>query len=223
MSLVHSPPHRAIRAALFAVVCVSVAAVLHSVAGGARPSWPELAVGIPAVWLVAWPTLGRERSGLELTAGLGAAQIGLHYLFTYLCAATATQHHAVAASTALTPSPFAMSMPDMPNMDMSGAASHPSGAAMFAAHVLAVLVCGWWLRQGERDFFALCRVVAVLFAAPLRRLADAIAALCVLARVSSSNDEDVPHRLYSLPDDGLRHCSTPLLTAVTFRGPPVLA
>lgn len=222
MSLVHSPPHRAIRAALFAVVCVGVAAVLHSMADGARPTWLELAAGIPAVWLVAWPTLGRERSGLELTAGLGAAQIGLHYLFTTLCAVTATQlRHPVATSS--TPStPLALSMPDMPSMGMSGAASHPSGAAMFAAHVLAVLVCGWWLRQGERDFFALCRVVAALFAAPLDRLADAIAALCALARVSS-NDDDVPRGYYGVPDDGLRQRRTPLLTAVTFRGPPVLA
>jgi len=94
---------------------------------------------------------------------------------------------------------------------------------MFAAHVLAVLVCGWWLRQGERDFFALCRVVAALFAAPLHRLADAIAALSALARVSSSSSSDVPHRFHGLADDGLRQRRTPLLTAVTFRGPPVLA
>lgn len=225
MSLVHSPPHRAIRAALFAVVCVGVAAVLHGIADGTRPSWLELAAGIPAVWLVAWPTLGRERSGLELTAALGAAQIGLHYLFTYLCAATGTQHHPVGASTALTPPPpFTLSMPDMPNMDMSGAPSHPSGPAMFAAHVLAVLVCGWWLRQGERDFFALCRVVAALFAAPLHRLADAIAALCALTRVSSSGDDNgVPHGFYGVPVHRLRQRRTPLLTTVTFRGPPVLA
>jgi len=222
MSLVQSPPHRAIRAALFAVVCVSVAAVLHGAAGGARPSWLEIAVGIPAVWLVTWPTLGSERSGLELTSGLGAAQVGLHYLFTYLCAATAAQHHAAGTSAALATPPFAMSMPDMPNMAMPGAASHPSGAAMFAAHVLAVLVCGWWLRQGERDFFALCRVVAALFAAPLWRLADAITALCALACVNSDND-DVPRSFYGLPDDGLRQRRTPLLTSVTFRGPPVLA
>ena len=217
MCSVHLRPHRAIRAALFAVVCVGVAAVLHSMADGCRPTWPEMAAGIPAVWLVAWPTLGRERSGLELTAGLGAAQVGLHYLFTYLCTLTGVPH-AVSPSTTTA---AAVSMPGMPNMDMSPTVSHPSGMAMFAAHVLAVLVCGWWLRQGERDFFALCLVVAALFAAPLRRLADAIAALCALACVGGSSD--VPRRSYGLPNDGLRHRRTPLLTSVTFRGPPVLA
>lgn len=218
MSPVHPSPHRAIRAALFAVICVGVAAVLHGMADGSRPSWLDVAVGIPVVWLAAWPTLGRERSGLELTTGLGAAQVGLHYLFTYLCAATNAPH------TTATPTPpvMAFSMPGMPGMDMSPASSHPSGTAMFAAHALAVLICGWWLRQGERDFFALCRVVAALFAAPLRRLADAIAALCALACVGTQ-DDDVPRRAYALPNDGLRQRRTPLLTSVTFRGPPVLA
>jgi hypothetical protein len=211
---VHRQPHRAIRAALFAVVCVGVAAVLHGMAGACRPSWSAIALSMPVIWLAAWLALGRERSGVELTAGLGAAQVGLHYCFAFVCAAPAAPHATAAPAAAL-------SMPDMPNMDMSPGAGHPSGVAMFAAHALAVVICGWWLRQGERDFFALCRVVAALFAAPLHRLADALAALCALARVGT--DDDVPRRSYGLPNDGLRHRRTPLLTSVTFRGPPVLA
>lgn len=212
---VHRQPHRAIRAALFAVVCVGVGAVLHGMAGACRPSWSAIALSTLVIWLAAWSALGRERSGVELTAGLGAAQVGLHYCFAYVC--TAAAPHTTAASTPTA----ALSMPDMPNMDMSPGAGHPSGVAMFAAHALAVVICGWWLRQGERDFFALCRVVAALFAEPLRRLADALAALCALARVGT--DDVVPRRSYSLPNDGLRHRRTPLLTSVTFRGPPVLA
>lgn len=218
---VHPPPHRAIRAALFAVICVGVAAVLHGLADGSRPSWLDVVVGIPVVWLAALPTLGRERSGVELTAGLGAAQVGLHYLFTYLCTVTGAPHATVAVTATPAPPAMAFPMPGMPGMDMSPTASHPSGAAMFAAHAIAVLICGWWLGQGERDFFALCRVVAALFAVPLRRLTDAIAALCTLACVSTANG--VPRRVLALPNDGLRQRRTPLLTSVTFRGPPVLA
>lgn len=214
---VHRQSHRAIRAALFAVVCVGVGAVLHGMADGCRPSWWGVALGMPIVWLLAWPALGRERSGLELTAGLGVAQVGLHYLFAYVSTGWGVQQ----TDATSTPS-AALSMPDMPNMDMSIGTTHPSGMAMFAAHALAVVVCGWWLRQGERDFFALWRAVAALFAAPLHRLADAIAALCALARIGT--DDDVPRRSYALlPNDGLRQRRTPLLTSVTFRGPPVLA
>jgi hypothetical protein len=222
---VHPPLHRVIRAALFAIVCVGVAAVLHGAADGSRPTWLDVAVGVPVIWLAAWPTLGRERSGFELTAGLGAAQIGLHYLFTYLCTFSAAPHSA----TPLSPAAMAASMPGMTNMDdMSSTTMHPPGATMFVAHVLAVGVCGWWLRQGERDFFALCHVVAALFAAPLRWLADAIVALYALARVSTdstSTDGDVLRRRRShrVPDGRLRLRRTPLLTTVTFRGPPVLA
>lgn len=190
--------------------------MLHGMADGCRPSWSGVAIGMPLVWLLAWPTLGRERSGLELTAGLGAAQVGLHYLFAYVCTAGGVPHTVSASTT-----PVAISMPYMPNMDMSPGAGHPSGVAMFAAHALAVVICGWWLRQGERDFYALWRVVAALFAEPLHRLADAVAALCALARIGT--DDGVPRRRDTLHNDGLRQRRTPLLTSVTFRGPPVLA
>lgn len=215
----HASPHRAIRAALFAVVCVGVAAVLHGMADGCQPSWQEVGLGVPAVWLAAWPALGRERSGWELTAGLGAMQVGLHYLFSYLCPAAAAPRTSAAPMPAMPDMPI--SMPAMPGMTTS-TITHPSGIAMFAAHVLAVVICGWWLRQGERDFFALCRVAAALAAAPLHRLTDAIAALCALARVAV-RDHDAPRSPCAVPNDGLRHRRTPLLTSVTFRGPPVFA
>lgn len=215
MSVVpHPPPHRVIRAALFAVVCVGVAAMLHNVADGCKPTWSELGFGLPAVWLAAWPALGRERSGLELTAVLGAAQVGLHYLFTYVYAVGDAPYTAAPPMSAM---PY---MPGMPGMNMSPVSTHPSGIAMFAAHALAVVICGWWLRQGERDFFALCRAVAALAATSLYRLTDAIAALYALARLGA--ERDVSRPAYGLPSDGLRHRRTALLTSVTFRGPPVL-
>lgn len=214
----HVSSHRAIRAALFAVVCVGVAAVLHGMADGCEPSWRGVAVGLPAIWLAAWPALGRERSGLQLTSGLGAAQVGLHYLFAYMCAAGGGVHPATAPTPAMTDMPIPM--PGMPSVQATSA--HPSGVAMFAAHALAIVICGWWLRQGERDFFALCRIVAALAAAPVHWLSDAIAALYALAHVGTS-DDDLPRPVCAVPDDGLRQRRTPLLTSVTFRGPPVLA
>jgi hypothetical protein len=210
------PSHRAIRAALFAVVCVGVATLLHGMAGGCQVSWTGIGLGLPPIWLAACAGLGRERSGPTLTVGLGAAQVALHYLFAHLCPVAAAG--ATAASTTTT---VALSMPGMPNMPMPQPANQDVRTiGMFAAHALAVVICGWWLRQGERDFFALCRAVAALVAAPLHRLADAIAVLSGLARVEGY---DVPRIAYALRFDGLRHRRTPLLTSVTFRGPPVFA
>jgi hypothetical protein len=220
------PPHRAIRAALFAVVCVGVAALLHGMADGCQVSWTGIGLGLPPIWLVACAGLGRERSGPTLTIGLGAAQVGLHYLFAHLCAvaaaaATTASTTTVSTTTVSTTTMVTLSMPDMPNMPMPQSANQDVRTiGMFAAHALAVVICGWWLRQGERDFFALCRAVAALVAAPLHRLTDAIAALSGLARVEGY---DVPRIVYALPFDGLRHRRTPLLTSVTFRGPPVFA
>jgi hypothetical protein len=91
---------------------------------------------------------------------------------------------------------------------------------MITAHSLAVVVCGWWLGQGERDFFALCRAVAALAATPVRRLAEAIAALVAVAR---SGAYVVPRYYRTGPDDGTRQRPAPLLTVLTFRGPPVVA
>jgi len=209
-------PLRATRAALFAVICVGVAALLHGMADGCQVSWAGIGCGLPPVWLAACAGLGRERSGPTLTAGLGAAQVGLHYLFAHFCIVAAT-----ATATMTSTVTVAVAMPDMPNMAMPQPPNPDvRTAAMFAAHVLAVVVCGWWLRQGERDFFALCRAVAALVAAPLHRLAEAVAVLSGLAHVEG---HDVPRTVCALPFDGLRHRRTPLLTSVTFRGPPVLA
>src|SRR5258708_27082566 len=92
------PPHRAIRAALFAVICVGVAATLHGTADGCRVSWTGIALGLPPIWLAACAGLGRERSGPALTAGLGAAQVGLHYLFAHVCAVSPAVSAGAAAS-----------------------------------------------------------------------------------------------------------------------------
>ncbi|MFQ6144574.1 hypothetical protein ACLMNJ_16080 [Streptomyces seoulensis] len=54
--------------------------------------------------------------------------------------------------------------------DMAGT----SGAAsfgMFAAHLLAAILCGLWLAHGERAVFRVLRATAAWFAAPLRLLA----------------------------------------------------
>lgn len=225
MSAVPPAPHpshravRAVRAALFAVICVGVGATLHGVAGGCPASWPGIGLGLPAVWLAAWFGLARERSWPALAVGLGIGQVGLHGLFAGLEPGAAMAH--ATASALPNPATFAATaMPDMPGM--VGPHPNPYSAAltMITAHALAVVVCGWWLGQGERDFFALCRAVGALVAAPVHGLTEAITALAAAARTGRY---DVPRFYRSAPDDGVRQRRTPLFTALTFRGPPVVA
>jgi hypothetical protein len=213
MGVVPGPLVRAVRAALFAVVCVGVSAAVHCAAGGCAAEPRSLVLGLLVVAVLAYAGLGRERRGPTLTLGLGAAQVGLHYLFD----ATST------AMPGASPPPMAV-MPPMPGMPAAmvmptPGAAHPSAAAMLLAHAIAVLVCGWWLRRGERDFFALSLTAAILAAEPVRRLL-AVAALLV----SGSPTFGASALKAAAPGTAsIRRLATPLLSSLTFRGPPVAA
>lgn len=72
---------RLLRAAVFAVLCVVLSAGGHVLAScAAVPLW-TLGVGFLAVFAVAAPLAGRERSLPGITAALAAGQVGLHALF----------------------------------------------------------------------------------------------------------------------------------------------
>jgi len=198
---------RAARAALFAVVCVGVGATLHTAADGCHVNTLGVTLGLLGASALGYAGLGRERNGPTLTAGLGAAQLGLHYLF--------------AATSAMTPGATAMhSMPNMPDaMTMPVPGAHLSTTAMLLAHTLAVAASGWWLRCGEREFFALCRAAAVLAAEPLRRLLVAATLLATGIGTPAPARRRFPVRRTPVP----RRPGLPLLTTLTFRGPPVAA
>jgi hypothetical protein len=214
--VVPGPLVRAVRAALFAVVCVSVSAAVHSAAGGCPMDVGSAAVGLLAITVVAYAGLGRERRGLTLTLGLGASQVGLHYLFEAMNS----------AGTGVSPSamPTMPPMPGMPGMPSMMAmptpnAPHPSATAMLLAHAIAVLVCGWWLRRGERDFFALGRTAAVLAAEPLRRLLAVAALFASALPTPAAPSRKTPARRTA----SIRPLASSLLSSLAFRGPPVAA
>ncbi len=186
---------------------------MHSVAGGCPIDVGSAAVGLLAITVVAYTGLGRERRGLTLTLGLGASQVGLHYLFDGMN--TPGPGASPSAMPAMPPMPGMPAMMTAPTPD----ATHPSATAMLFAHVIAVLVCGWWLRRGERDFFALGRTAAILAAGPLRRLL-AVAALLVSALPTPA----APSRKnYVRRTASIRPLASPLLSSLAFRGPPVAA
>jgi hypothetical protein len=122
---------RVARAATFAVVCVLLAALGHVVMSGmAVPVW-ALMMTFGWIGLTAWIVADRERSVPFVVVATLVAQGGLHVIFTL--AQSMTMPHA-----------------------MSGTSSY----GMFAAHLLAALLCGLWLAYGERAAFTVLRSLA---------------------------------------------------------------
>ena len=146
---------RALRAALFALVCVGTGTGLHMVANGSDPGWVGPALALPIVWLAAFGLASKERSALTVTSAIAAAQLGLHIELGWFC-------------------PASMDMPGMPGSSGSAGSAHGM-LAMILAHTIAILVSGWWLGHGEKSFFELCRALALIAAPAADLLAGRLA------------------------------------------------
>lgn len=205
---------RTVRAAVFAAVCVLLAALGHTLMSGSDvPAW-TLAAGAVATGGVGWCLAGRERGLPLIVAVVVAAQTMLHEAFSL--AQSATEPTGSSASMSMSGmGSMHMDSTHMDSMDMAHtdhmghatAGTSPS-AAMLAAHLLAALLCGLWLAYGEKAAFRILRVLAGWLAAPLRLL---------LALPST------PER--PRPRAGRRHSDRAprlllLVHAITSRGPP---
>ncbi|KOV62090.1 hypothetical protein ADK64_26715 [Streptomyces sp. MMG1121] len=194
-----SPAVRGLRAAVFAAVCVLLAAAGHGLAMGAMPPLWADAGGFLGVFALGW-ALGRKERSL---AGIGAAtlltQAALHVGFDAA--------HRVTERTALP------HMAPMPGHGMAAmhahATAHPHATVhATAAHFLAALAASWWLRRGEAALWTLLRRTVTLVPGLVAwwRAAPLPAAAPHLPRVPA--DPEPPRR-------------TPLRHAVSRRGPPV--
>ncbi|MEU9454907.1 hypothetical protein [Streptomyces sp. NPDC048277] len=139
-----SPAVRSLRAAVFAAVCVLLAAAGHGLAmGDMPPLWAD-AAGFAVVFALGRALAGRERGLPEIGAGMLLTQAGLHFGFDAARAATSAQP---------------MRMAGMHGHVMAGMAQQPHTVTAHAtvAHVLAALVASWWLRCGEAALWSLLR------------------------------------------------------------------
>ena len=150
---------RALRAALFALVCVGTGTGLHMVANGVSPGWVGPALALPIVWLAAYGLASKERSALVVTLAIAGAQLGLHIELGWFCPSTM----------------------DMPGMPGSASSTTHGMLAMILAHTIAVLVSGWWLGRGEKSFFELCRALALIAAPAADLLAGRLGCVPVCA------------------------------------------
>ncbi|MDV9171923.1 hypothetical protein R6V09_17575 [Streptomyces sp. W16] len=192
---------RAIRAAVFAAVCVVLASLGHVMMSGNHvPTW-ALSAGLAVTGAAGWCLAGRERGlPLILTVVL-TAQTMLHAAFSL---AQSASGESASANTDMT---MGSMRPGSMDMGTSSAGGTPS-TGMLLAHLFAALLCGLWLAHGEKAAFRILRVVVGRLAAPLRLLL-ALPAPVDRPRLRGRriHSDRAPHSLL-------------LVHSITSRGPP---
>lgn len=176
---------RTMRAAVFAAVCVLLAALGHVLMSGSTVPWWTMAAGFAATTGVGWCLAGRERGLALVVPAAVVAQGALHSAFSLAQSAASgagmgSVAHAMSGMAMGSVSKDAMDMGSMGSVSTGrsehaghlGQLAHGMGGAssfgMLAAHALAAVVSGLWLAYGERAAFRVLRAVAGWLAAPLR-------------------------------------------------------
>ncbi|MFE7899489.1 hypothetical protein ACFU3E_18550 [Streptomyces sp. NPDC057424] len=204
---------RTLRAAVFAAVCVVLAALGHVMMSGDHVPLPALLAGWGVTGVAGWCLAGRERGPGSVIAVAVAVQTALHSTFSLGPPAPAasgadsmdlpSMHHGMGSMTH-DMGPGAMD-------SMSPHTGHIPGGdsslGMLAAHLVAALLCGMWLGHGERAVFRLLRAVGSRLAAPLRLLFAQPAPPPPPVRQRRRSSNRTPRRLL-------------LVHAITTRGPP---
>ncbi|TQE16842.1 hypothetical protein Sipo8835_42730 [Streptomyces ipomoeae] len=218
---------------MFAAVCVLLAALGHVMMSGSHVPWWAMVAGAAATGTVGWSLAGRERGLPLIVSVVVAAQTALHSGFSWAQSSSPTGAGVVEGMastgglgsmgsmrsmgtgsgpmdhTVHTASTGQMGHADHIGHLLDGPYSSASSSGMFAAHLLAALLCGLWLAYGERALFGLLRAVAGWLAAPLR-LSLALSA--------------PPERPRPRVRRGRRSDRSPrrllLVHAITSRGPP---
>ncbi|MGX1545132.1 hypothetical protein [Streptomyces adustus] len=190
---------RTARAAVFAAVCVLLAALGHVMMSGSYVPGRVLAAALVVTGAFGWCLTGRERGLPLVVTAVVAAQTALHSAFALAqstptdMAATMNPHMNMDMGMG------GMDMGSMSSMDPVDSLGHvdrmvhmdhidhmdrmgqflggdplmgggSSSYGMFGAHLLAALLCGLWLAHGEKAVFRILRTVAGRLAAPLRLL-----------------------------------------------------
>ncbi|MET9760792.1 hypothetical protein ABZ016_17255 [Streptomyces sp. NPDC006372] len=216
---------RTTRAAVFAAVCVVLAALGHVMMSGDHVPLRALVAGWAVTGVAGWCLAGRERGPGLVVAVAVAVQTALHSAFSLLPSAPPAGTGGAGATQPMHTGSMHMGPMDAGSMghDMHsmesmsphlGHAGHLPGGdsslGMLAAHLLAALLCGLWLGHGERAVFRLMRAVAGRLAAPLRLLFALPVPPPPPVRVRRPSSDRAPRLLL-------------LVHAITSRGPPVRA
>ncbi|MFI6054136.1 hypothetical protein ACIBCO_29100 [Streptomyces violascens] len=194
-------PLRTLRAAMFAALCVALAAVGHSSMSGHDIPLPVLLAAFVAAGVVAWCAAGRQRGIVAIAGGQVAAQGALHVLFakTQPMTGMATASDSLSMPTPmptmtcgaryahLVPDPpDGHAMHDMPGMGMEGMGDVGSMAGVGGqAHAMAMDAAAHTMSGGMLAAHLLAALICGIWLwrgeAAAFRLARAVGALGVLA------------------------------------------
>ncbi|MGW1715528.1 hypothetical protein [Streptomyces sp. NPDC002156] len=206
---------RTLRAAVFAAVCVLLAALGHVLMSGSSVPWWTLVAGTVVMAGAGWCLAGRER-GLPLVVGVVVvAQGALHSAFSFTRGTAGTSTDSMDMAHTGMDADMGMDMDTRMLMGLGhmahgghGTDALSSSYGMLAAHTLAALLCGLWLAYGERAAFRILRAVAGRLVAPLRlALARPVTPDRPRLRPRRGTSDRAPRLL-------------PLVHTITSRGPP---
>ncbi|MFF2061063.1 hypothetical protein ACFVWZ_04535 [Streptomyces sp. NPDC058200] len=192
-------PMRALRAAAFAAVCVTLAAVGHSFTSGHEIPPGALLAAFGVTGGVAWLASGRRRGVRSIGAGLLTVQGALHLLFAgappYGLSAAPHDPHAAGGTAMSMGSGMSMDPGAGPEGEPAALAALVDGpAAMAAAHLLAAAVCALWLARGEAALFRLTHALGALAFTPLRLLLTPVGLPAAPRLVRPVPGAPAPHR-----------------------------
>ncbi|MFJ3231300.1 hypothetical protein [Streptomyces sp. NPDC086787] len=224
---------RILRAAVFAAVCVVLAAAGHTLAScGTVPLWTLGAGFLGSLALVA-PLAGRERSLPGIAALLALGQTVLHTLFglSRQGMPAGSMDMSGTGSTGSTHSMAGMTgMTGMSGMQHAGdAAGSPASLLpslpMLLAHVLSAAAVGWLMRRGDRAVLRLVELSAhgVAEGALVRALRGALALVRTLCAGLPDAPEGGPRQPRTDRAEPPAPRTTALQHTVIRRGPPVAA
>lgn len=125
------PVFPAARAAVFAAVCVCLAAGAHLWMSGAPIPLGAVLTGFAAVYVAARLGAGRERSLGAIVVLMGVAQTGLHLLFTAAQQAAAAQ--SAASSAVVAPAAVIVQLPSVPLPGTTAASAAAAAVASMGA------------------------------------------------------------------------------------------
>ncbi|ARQ71274.1 hypothetical protein [Streptomyces marincola] len=218
---ISAPGMRAVRAAMFAALCVTLSAGAHVVLSGAPVPAPAALVVAVAVFGCAWLLFG---AGERRFGAIAALLVPLHLAADTVF--TAGQASCYGPAGGPVTGPLRLLGVDLlcagdfgaPLAHLAAAGREPLAAGgpagpwlLLAAHIGAALLAACWLRGGER---ALARVLRAAAAAGFRPLLLARAAR---ARRTAGDARVTRHRPWAAPAAPARQ---PSLRSVLRRGPP---
>ncbi|MFI6695534.1 hypothetical protein ACIBLA_28055 [Streptomyces sp. NPDC050433] len=200
-------PMRALRAAVLAAVCVTLAAVGHSSTSTHEIPLGVLTAAFAVIAGLSWLAGGRRRGIGFIGPAVLTAQAALHMTFSAAGTHGAMPSRGHGHGTA--------GMEESTGVSGIGdallSAADATSPGMLAAHLLAGAVCALWLARGEAAFFRLAETVAAFAFTPLGLLLAAPRPLAVPPPpVRPRHRTRAPHRPRG----------TVLAHAVSRRGPP---